>query len=377
MDCFRFCKCLKLLGNVMILMVLGLVGVSYFAVAYTYVGDIGAASPGAAAGGIAALLFFSLLVFMLGWSYFATVFTSAGSVPPGWHPFPTDEDATAERERVCSGLLPQTANTGVLRPRFCRKCQAWKPQRAHHCSVSNACILKMDHYCIWVVNCVGLLNYKFFLLFLFYTSLSAVTGVALLLSEFLKFFAMDHAEGGSTLADAGPMVAVVFVAFVIDVAFTVCLGAFLTMHWKMVSVNQTTIELYEKAPIHPWPYDKGVCGNWMEVFGRDPLFWLLPVHRATHLEELLQQSLHPFLANRPAFSFSPYSSASPILNTLPSYEPAQGVTLPDDEEQGENLGDGLFDGFGAGCPACKSYSSICPPFAVNSAPQTSSFLDLL
>lgn len=39
----------------------------------------------------------------------------------------------------------------------------------------------------------------------------------------------------------------VFIAFVIDLAFTVCLTAFIAMHWKMVSGNQTTIEMYEKA----------------------------------------------------------------------------------------------------------------------------------
>ncbi|KRX06074.1 hypothetical protein PPERSA_01152 [Pseudocohnilembus persalinus] len=51
---------------------------------------------------------------------------------------------------------------------ICKKCRKVKPLRAHHCSVCNTCVLKMDHHCPWINGCVGFNNHRYFLLFLLY-----------------------------------------------------------------------------------------------------------------------------------------------------------------------------------------------------------------
>lgn len=61
------------------------------------------------------------------------------------------EDA---RRVVCESIvrernLPILCRTYSGGFRICEKCNLLKPDRAHHCSVCDACVLKMDHHCPW------------------------------------------------------------------------------------------------------------------------------------------------------------------------------------------------------------------------------------
>ena len=61
----------------------------------------------------------------------------------------------------------------------CRTCKLLKPARSKHCSICKTCVSRMDHHCIWVNNCLGRGNYKWFLALLLSTSVLIAYGAYL------------------------------------------------------------------------------------------------------------------------------------------------------------------------------------------------------
>uniref|UniRef100_A0A3B0NEC0 Palmitoyltransferase n=1 Tax=Theileria annulata TaxID=5874 RepID=A0A3B0NEC0_THEAN len=61
---------------------------------------------------------------------------------------------------------PKPPNT-QMELSHCSVCLYVDPS-SKHCNVCNKCITKFDHHCIWVNNCIGLVNYLYFILLLFF-----------------------------------------------------------------------------------------------------------------------------------------------------------------------------------------------------------------
>jgi len=89
--------------------------------------------------------FFTTIAVLAVISHFYAMTTDPGAVPPDAQPLTLNESLSGDE----ASLLAKKAPQGM---RLCRRCKAYKPARAHHCSVCRRCIIKMDHHCPWYVS---------------------------------------------------------------------------------------------------------------------------------------------------------------------------------------------------------------------------------
>merc|ERR1712194_478640 len=197
-----------------------------------------------------------------------------------WHAICLDGGRPPPYEEVGD----QLEEDGKPKFRKCAKCTSAKPERAHHCSVCRRCILKMDHHCPWVNNCVGHGNYRYFCLFMLFLTF----GCTYLLVVF--YYNLDdvvmYRRRRRGTRESRQCIATCF-TMCGSVLMALCgLGGF---HLYLVLTNQTTIEFQtnilrrrqarKNGEYFRNQYDLGRSRNFQQVFGPNPFWkflWLFP-----------------------------------------------------------------------------------------------------
>ncbi|XP_022743033.1 probable protein S-acyltransferase 15 isoform X2 [Durio zibethinus] len=116
-------------------------------------------------------MIFSFLASLCLFSFFVGVLTDPGHIPFSY--LPDVED---------SSVSDQESKKNGIQSKYCNKCAAYKPPRAHHCRVCRRCILMMDHHCLWINNCVGYWNYKAFFTLILYATMSSIHSTVIVIS---------------------------------------------------------------------------------------------------------------------------------------------------------------------------------------------------
>eukprot|EP00826_Nyctotherus_ovalis_P058283 TRINITY_DN7998_c0_g4_i3.p1 TRINITY_DN7998_c0_g4~~TRINITY_DN7998_c0_g4_i3.p1 ORF type:complete len:256 (-),score=27.38 TRINITY_DN7998_c0_g4_i3:288-1055(-) len=67
--------------------------------------------------------------------------------------------------------------------KVCNLCNCVKPPNAHHCTTCGRCIIRLDHHCPWINNCVAYYTQRPFIQMLIYCELFAIYSGILQLIE--------------------------------------------------------------------------------------------------------------------------------------------------------------------------------------------------
>ncbi|KAF3693792.1 Palmitoyltransferase ZDHHC15 [Channa argus] len=258
------------------------------------------------------LLVFHVCFLMFTWTYWKSIFTPPASPCKKFQLSYSDKQRYEMEERPDAQkqilieiakklpIFTRAQSGGRLTTiRFCDRCQVLKPDRCHHCSVCETCVLKMDHHCPWVNNCVGFANYKFFLLFLSYSMLYCIYIAATVFQYFFKFWVGD-------LPNSPAKFHVLFLMFV-ALMFFISLMFLFGYHCWLVAKNRSTLEAFS-APVFGSGPDKngfnvGIRKNLEQVFGEDRRLWLIPVFTSQGnghyfpLKSSSSDSQNPLLSN--------------------------------------------------------------------------------
>ncbi|KAK8928599.1 putative S-acyltransferase [Platanthera zijinensis] len=252
-----------------IMFVLAVIGYVYYVTVFSVIVDwLGLTT----AAGLGNAVVFTALGFMCVATYGMAVLRDPGHVPSSFIPDMEDPQASIHEIKRKVGV-----QGGDLR--YCQKCSHYKPPRAHHCRVCKRCVLRMDHHCVWINNCVGHANYKVFFVFMLYTVISCIHSLGLLLG-----FAYDvhksQIPSGVSLRTSHIIYGVLL--FPLALAVSLLLG----WHIHLITQNKTTIEHYEgvramwlakkAGNVYQHPYDLGAYENLILVLGSNLLCWICP-----------------------------------------------------------------------------------------------------
>ena len=235
-------------------------------------------------------IFYALLIFILSLEIFLTLinFTLAIIVKPGTvfdlknsKYYKIHNPYYSENLHFPQSILNhQNSN---ITWRLCKYCNELKPLRTHHCSLCGICIIKMDHHCPWINNCVGQNNQRYFLLFLLHAIGYTLIGTFLTLP--IRIFHKKNKEDLVDVIISNSNVNMKEIKYIslLGISSLLVQFFFAGWNWFLALKGMTALEFW--ADRTDYEINGGIknfsFGNWRKnlyyIFGTENLFQILMI----------------------------------------------------------------------------------------------------
>jgi hypothetical protein len=160
---------------------------------------------------------------------------------------------------------------------FCEICQESVHERSIHCPYCQQCTIGMRAHCIWSSSCIGLHNYKYALLLLFYFTISGAF-FSFAAVRYIWGQAPDYLEQMSWKVLAYLHLAAV-AGLWIDAVLLLCTHSLLLIN-NMTMLDLRNGKVPARGPCNSGAesseYDLGSLANLRNALGSEVLWWLLP-----------------------------------------------------------------------------------------------------
>ena len=164
-------------------------------------------------------------------------------------------------------IIKINKNGNILNLNFCYTCFHFRPPRTSHCAECDNCVEKFDHHCLWMGNCVGKRNYKFFYYLIFFVSLNCFLQIFTSIC-FIIFLYKGKKSKRKNLYIVISLSLVMFINLMILVFFLMKLCV---LHSYLLIKGSTFYEYIKRKyynAIQRHPFNYGICRNCYNVLCR-------------------------------------------------------------------------------------------------------------